>query len=60
MNLLLFLIFFAHEFIPIMIVIITLVFGIVINMNIIIKHFNNKKNVGTQTGKMSISFITTN
>ena len=58
MNLFMFLLFFAREFIPIMVIVITLAFGIVINTNIILKNLNNKKDVGSQTDKMSISFIT--
>ena len=57
LNIILLIILAIIELIPYIVIIITLLYGIVILLQIIMKHFN-KKNVGTQTDKMSISFIT--
>ncbi len=52
------------EFIPYIVIITTSIYCIVILIQIMMKHFNNKKDIGTQTDigthtdKMSISFIT--
>ena len=46
------------EYIPYIVIITTSIYCIVILIQVMMKHFNNKKSVGTQTDKMSISFIT--
>ena len=46
------------EYIPYVVIITTSIYCIVILIQIMMKHFNNKKSVGTQTDRMSISFIT--
>jgi len=47
------------EYIPYVVIITTSIYCIVILIQVMMKHFNNnKKSVGTQTDRMSISFIT--
>lgn len=47
------------EYIPYIVIITTSIYCIVILIQVMMKHFNNnKKSVGTQTDRMSISFIT--